>query len=75
MTKSSSEGDYDLFSDRIKPRAAACLRGRPQHTPTQDTETLVRTLSDLGWPRGRIAEAIGITQPTLRLRYRNELEK
>jgi hypothetical protein len=67
----SADTMIDLFGNP----ARSGLRGRPPHQPTDDTRLIVSTLIDLGWQRPRLAEALGITQPTLRRWYRNELRR
>jgi hypothetical protein len=60
----------DLFGDPIAlPRG----RGRPRHIPTERTRALVRQLRADGLNQGAIAQALGITIPTLLLNYPAEL--
>ncbi|WP_157928860.1 helix-turn-helix domain-containing protein [Pararhizobium haloflavum] len=41
--------------------------------PTTQNRNKVVLLLAQGWPNGRIADALGITEPTLRKHYRREL--
>jgi hypothetical protein len=72
-TTTHCDRDIDLFGDQIRSGHGA--RGRPQHVPNDDSRSLVATLAQLGWPQRQIAQAVGITPPTLRLRYRRELDR
>jgi hypothetical protein len=47
--------------------------GRPKHIPSLETSQKVELLAAIGWSHFRIAEAIGVSSPTLRLHYRREL--
>lgn len=61
----------DLFGqpfDRCEGR-----KGRPRHLPTPATRALVAQLHVRGETQAAIAEALGITRPTLRLNYPVEL--
>lgn len=48
--------------------------GRPPHEPTPQSRSMVETFSAFGIPHEDIARVIGITAPTLRLHYREELD-
>lgn len=48
--------------------------GRPPHVPTRETRAMVETFSAFGIPQLDIARVIGITAPTLREHYREELD-
>lgn len=63
--------DLDLFGDPIDPRRG--LSGRPRHMPTAAHRALVRELRAEGKPQVAIAQALGITVPTLQLNYPKEL--
>ena len=65
-------GDRDLFGQPIPPGRGA--RGRPVHVPTDDLREMVSVLVGLGWPQGKIAQAVDLSAPTLRLHYRRELD-
>ena len=49
-------------------------RGRPQHIDTQENHNKVSMLLAFGWNNERIANALGITPPTLRKFYFRELK-
>lgn len=61
----------DLFGFPIDARRG--LRGRPRHVPTEERREIVRTMRAAGCLQPEIAEALGITGPTLRLHYHREL--
>ena len=48
--------------------------GRPRHQPTPQLCATVETFSAFGIPHEDIARVIGITAPTLRQHYREELD-
>lgn len=48
--------------------------GRPPHEPTAQTRKMVETFSAFGIPQLDIARVIGISAPTLREHYRDELD-
>ena len=48
--------------------------GRPRHEPTAQTRAMVETFAAFGIPQDDIAKVIGITPPTLREHYRDELD-
>lgn len=66
------EQDFDLFGDPIPANHGR--RGRPQHIATVENRNKVKLLLALGWSNVRIASALGITQPTLRRNYFQELK-
>lgn len=45
------------------------MRGRPPHVPTDETVNKVKMLLAFGWANSRIANALNITEPTLRRHY------
>ncbi len=49
-------------------------RGRPSHVPTKKTREDVEILSACGNTEDVIAKVIGVSEPTLRLHYRKELD-
>lgn len=61
----------DLFGLPVDPRHG--LAGRPRHMPTAETRAAVARHRGAGLRHDEIAAAIGITAPTLRLNYRDEL--
>ncbi|WAJ29317.1 hypothetical protein [Antarcticirhabdus aurantiaca] len=63
---------YDLLGDPIPEGRGK--RGRPEHIPTIANRTLVVQLLAFGWEDGRIANALGVSRPTLRKHYRRELK-
>lgn len=64
--------DLDLLGDPVPEGFGR--RGRPPHVPTPDKRTKVLLCLAQGWPNGRIARALGITEPTLRKHYFRELK-
>ncbi len=50
-------------------------RGRPEHEPTEETRLKVRVLKAGAMSQLAIAEAIGISEPTLRKHYSSELDQ
>ncbi|MAQ82239.1 MAG: hypothetical protein CMH12_03290 [Maritimibacter sp.] len=72
MTAGGERVDRDLFGDPVVlPNGK---RGRPKHRPSQKLRDKVLMLLALGWRNERIANAIGVTQPTLRKHYGSELK-
>ena len=66
-----NEPGRDLFGELlILPRP----QGRPRHVPTEATRQRVRELHGEGAAQPAIAEAIGLTVPTMILNYHCELE-
>jgi hypothetical protein len=61
----------DLFGQPVEPRSSR--GGRPRHLPTPASRALVAELHAGGATQAEIADAIGITPPTLRLNYPEEL--
>lgn len=47
--------------------------GRKRHSPTQETRKVVRRAVLSGMTQAKVAKLIGISVPTLRLHYPNEL--
>jgi hypothetical protein len=62
----------DLFGDPVPENWGG--RGRPQHIATQENRNKVLMLLALGWNNERIAQALGITAPTVRKSYKVELK-
>ena len=62
----------DLFGDPIPENHGR--RGRPAHVPTAANRDKVNLLLAFGWGNERIANAIGISEPTLRRSYKRELK-
>jgi hypothetical protein len=48
--------------------------GRPAHAPTDDSRSLVESLSGFGIPQEEIARLVGIDPKTLRLHYADQIE-
>lgn len=48
--------------------------GRPAHSPTDRARSQVKMLSAMGIPDYEIAKLIGVSQPTLRKYYADELD-
>lgn len=63
---------FDLFGDPVPTNWGG--RGRPQHIPTVEYRNKVKLLLAFGWSNGRIANALAITEPTLRKHYFSELK-
>lgn len=63
---------FDLFGDPVPANWGG--RGRPQHIATVEYRNKVKLLLAFGWSNGRIACALGITEPTLRKHYFSELK-
>ena len=49
-------------------------RGRPSHAPTDETRTMVESLSGFGIPQTEIARLVGIDPKTLRFHYADQIE-
>ena len=63
---------FDLFGDPVPDSWGR--RGRPQHIATLQNRNKVVMLLAFGWNNERIAQALGITPPTLRKNYFRELK-
>ena len=63
--------DVDLFGEPIAP---LLKRGRPRYEPTARERARVRRLRKAGRTHDQIAQALGITGPTLRMNFREELQ-
>ncbi len=63
----------DLWGDPIDEPADK--RGRPAHVVTDERRTRVAVLQSLNKTHAEIAEAIGISEKTLRTKYRAELKQ
>jgi hypothetical protein len=50
------------------------LGGRPPHEPTPERRGMVEAMSGFGVRQEHIGQALGISRPTLRLHYREELD-
>lgn len=64
--------DRDIFGNEVLP--ADERRGRPKHQPTENSRTVVSVLASMHKRVGEIAAALNISEPTLRKRYRHELD-
>lgn len=62
---------FDLFGDPVAHHVAR--RGRPYHVPTDEKRHKVKELRQLGWRQDQIAGEIGVSPPTLRFHYFQEL--
>ncbi|MBB3396862.1 hypothetical protein [Rhizobium sp. BK060] len=62
---------FDLLGDPIPEGWGK--RGRPPHLATEKNRNKVMLLLAMGWSNARIANALGITQPTLRKNYFQQL--
>lgn len=63
--------NLDLFGDPVPANWGK--PGRPEHVPSQQNRNRISMLLALGWSNKRIAQAMFITQPTLRKHYFSEL--
>lgn len=63
--------NFDLFGDPCE----SALRpvGRPRHVATEENRNKVSTLVNSGFRHDQIAAAVGVSAPTLRLIYFQEL--
>ncbi|WP_246697255.1 AraC family transcriptional regulator [Rhizobium sp. G21] len=67
------DGYFDLFGVEVPEWRGK--RGRPPHVPTEKTRNRVSMLLALGWDNERIANALGVSEPTLRKHYFTELKR
>src|SRR5215208_4361511 len=51
------------------------LGGRPTHNPSDDPRSMVEVLAGYGVTQLEIARVVGISDPTLRRAYREELDR
>jgi len=63
--------DFDLYGQPVDLREGRV--GRPRHLPTEASRALVAAMRAEGADQLAIAAAIGISGPTLRLNYPQEL--
>jgi hypothetical protein len=63
--------EFDLWGDPIPPRGER--RGRPKHVPTDEKRNRVKVLKALNKTDTEVAEAMGLSEPTLRKYYLREL--
>jgi len=59
--------EFDLFGMPFEARGGK--RGRPEHVASPENINKIKMLLSLGWNNERIANALGISQPTLRKNY------
>lgn len=59
---------------RLAPPREPGTMGRPRHQPTDGQRNIVRKMRRAGRSKMEIAEAIGVSEPTLRVHYFAELE-
>ena len=59
--------DFDLLGDPIPDGFGK--RGRPPHVPNEEKRKLVMMLQALDWGQPEIADALSITEPTLKKHY------
>lgn len=62
------------FAQPAPPRSAPDRAGRPPHIPTAETREKVEILLAAGMPVWQLAQAIGVSEPTLREYYAAELD-
>lgn len=62
----------DLFGDPVPANHGR--RGRPAHAPSRSTRDKVSLLLAMGWANPRVANALGVSLPTLRRYYGAELK-
>lgn len=65
-------GQACLFGWLHSPRKGE--RGRPPHVWSPENSNKIKLLLALGWSNERIANAVGVTLPTLRKHYFSELK-
>lgn len=65
--------ELDLFGDPVFNRCAK--RGRPEHVATARNRQKVDLLFAVGYDVKEVAQAMGISQPTLRKHYFSSVEK
>jgi len=58
----------------METEAKVETRGRPAHVPSDDSRKMVRVLSGIGLTQEQICSKMGISSPTLKLYYSEELE-
>ena len=58
----------------VKPSARRTRADRPLHVPTAETRRQVEMMAAFGNTEGQIARIVGVSEPTLRLHYRCELD-
>jgi hypothetical protein len=63
--------EFDLLGEEYS--APSVGKGRPSHRPTKKMRQKVSNLAALNWPVKRIANAVGLSVPTLREHYFSEL--
>lgn len=63
--------DRDIFGNPVEPPVER--RGRPKHKPTDDSRLVVKVLVAANKRVSEIAEALAISEPTLRRAYKSEL--
>ena len=68
----SEATDFDLFGNPV--RLGKGQRGRPPYEPTEKDRNKVKLLLALGWTNLRIANALEISNPTLKRKFRAELK-
>ena len=62
----------DPIPDEVKPPPRG--PGRPAHEPKPEDRRYVEAMSAMGLPAWQIARIVGITEPTLRKHYAEEIE-
>lgn len=73
MVDGNSDADLDLFGDPVIYREAK--RGRPEHVRTRRNASKAALLFAMGRSVAEVADALDITQPTLRKHYFSEVER
>ncbi len=66
------EPNFDLFGHPVRPGHGE--RGRPPYEPTDRDRNKVKLLLALSWANERVANALGISQATLKRYFRAELK-
>lgn len=66
------EPNFDLFGNPV--RVGFGQRGRPPYEPSERDRNKVKLLLALGWVNQRIANALGVSLPTLKRYFRAELK-
>lgn len=58
-----------------EPPEPSALGGRPAHVPTDESRRMVEVLAGYGVTQLEIAHVVGVSAPTLRRAYREELDR
>jgi FixJ family two-component response regulator len=75
MTSFADHRETDLFGQPVRPNKGR--RGRPALQVTNEGRDMLEMACARGWPNARIAEAVGISVPSLKRHFapRSELRR